>query len=149
MKRTIAILLLLSLIFITSCSEKRCAEEILLEFCKEYPINASLYSSLAHKGDEGYIDGEMLYTLYGTDSFPTAEFSLALYGKVDTVREIGVFLTDMGEDRIELTELITNRIKFLSSFSRGEGFIRKYKGVLVYGFVEDSSYAEALFDRII
>lgn len=149
MKKTIALLLLLSLIFITSCSEKRCADEILLEFCEGYPISANLYSSLAEKGDEGYIDTEMLNALYGTDSLPTAEFSLALYGKVDTVREIGVFLTGMGEDRIELTELLSSRIKFLSSFSSGEGFIRKYKGVLVYGFVEDSSYAEELFDRII
>ena len=149
MKRTIAVLLLLSLIFITSCSNKRSAEDILLEFCKEYPISANFYSSLAHKDDVGYIDAEMLYALYGLEEFPTAEFSLALYGKVDTVREIGVFLTDMGEDRIELTELLSNRIKFLSSFSRGEGFIRKYKGVLVYGFVENSSYAEELFDRII
>ena len=149
MKKTIALLLLLSLIFITSCSEKRCADEILLEFCEGYPISANLYSSLAEKGDEGYIDTEMLNALYGTDSLSTAEFSLALYGKVDTVREIGVFLTGMGEDRIELTELLSSRIKFLSSFSSGEGFIRKYKGVLVYGFVEDSSYAEELFDRII
>lgn len=149
MKKTIALLLLLSLIFITSCSEKRCADEILLEFCEGYPISANLYSSLAEKGDEGYIDTEMLNALYGADSLPTAEFSLALYGKVDSVREIGVFLTGMGEDRIELTELLSSRIKFLSSFSSGEGFIRKYKGVLVYGFVEDSSYAEELFDRII
>ena len=149
MKRTIALLLLLSLILITSCSKKRSAEDILLEFCEGYPISASLYSSLAREGDEGYIDDEMLYTLYGVESFPVAEFSLALYGKVDTVREIGVFLTGNGEDRIELSELLSNRIRFLSSFSDGEGFIRKYKGVLVYGFVENSSYAEELFDRII
>lgn len=149
MKKTLALLIILALIPITSCSEKRCAEEILSEFCNEYPISASLYSSLSHEGDGGYIDSEMLYVLYGTDRFPASEFSLALYGKVDTVREIGVFVTGRGEDRIELTELLSNRIKFLSTFSDGEGFVKKYRGVLVYGFVEDSSYAEELFDRII
>ena len=149
MKRTVAILLLLSLIFVTSCSQRKSAEEILLDFCKEYPIVTTQYSSLSQKDEEGYIDSEMLYTLYGVKSFPIAEFSLVLYGKVDTVREIGVFITSMGEDRIELAKLLSNRIKFLSSFCEGEGFIRKYKGVLVYGFVENSSYAEELFDRII
>lgn len=149
MKRTVALLILISLVLLTSCSKKRCAEEILLEFCDEYPISSNVYSSLAGESNAGYIDSEMLYALYSTEKFPVREFSLVLYGKVDTVREIGVFVTEKGEDRIELTELLSKRISFLSSFSDGEGFVKKYKGVLVYGFVEDSSYAEALFDKII
>ena len=149
MKRAIALLIILLLIPFTSCSEKKDSFAILTEFCDEYPIDSCLYSSQYGKGERGYIDPEMLYSLYGTERFPGCEFSLVMYGKVDTVREIGVFVTEKGEDRIELIELITKRINFLSSFSDGEGFIRKYRGVLVYGFVEDSSYAEALFDRII
>ena len=149
MKRAIALLVFLSLFPFTSCSEKISAEVVLIKFCDEYPISADVYSSLADEGEAGYIDSEMLYALYGTESFPDCEFSLVMYGKVDTVREIGVFVTKKGEDRIELIELITKRINFISSFSGGEGFVRKYRGVLVYGFVEDSTYAEELFDRII
>ena len=58
-------------------------------------------------------------------------------------------MIEMGDDELELTELISRRIDFLSSFTDGEGFIRKYRGVIVYGFVDNASSATALFDRII
>ena len=149
MKRIIAAFLCASLLMLTSCSRDASAEDVLTEFCREYPISASVYSSLSAEGEAGYIDSEMIRLLYGVDEYPTDEFALVLYGKVDTVREIGVFITKDGSERIVIAELLSRRISFLSSFSDGEGFIRKYRGVLVYGFVEDASYAEAIFDRIL
>ena len=149
MKRFFAILLLLSILITTGCAPDRCAQDILLRFCEEYPISANVYSSLSDEGEAGYIDKDMLNTLYGTDKLGIGEFALALYGKVDTVREVGVFVIEMGDDELELTELISRRIDFLSSFTDGEGFIRKYRGVIVYGFVDNASSATALFDRII
>ena len=65
------------------------------------------------------------------------------------MREIGVFIIENGQDKILLTELISGRIGFLSSFAEGEGFVKSYKGVMVYGFVENSARAQELFDRII
>lgn len=149
MKRTATVILFVSIIFLTSCRSEKRSDDILRTFCREYPIDSVVYSSFAHANDEGYIDEEMIFALYGVDEYPACEFSLVLYGKVDTVREIGVFITESADDRIELSELFARRISFLSSFSDGEGFIRKHGGVLVYGFVEDASYAEALFDKII
>lgn len=149
MKRTVCVILFASIIFLTSCKGGRSSDDILKDFCQEYPIDSVIYSSLAYENGEGYIDKEMLLGLYGLDEYPVKEFSLVLYGKVDTVREIGVFITESSEDRIELFEILSRRISFLSSFSDGEGFIRKYKGVIVYGFVMDAAYAESIFDKII
>jgi hypothetical protein len=148
MKRFV-LLLLASVILITSCTETVRAEDVLGKFCREYPVSAVIYSSLSDKNEPGYIDSEMLTALYGTDEYPVTEFALVFYGKVNTVREVGVFVTENGDDVIEITELLTRRISFLSTFSDGEGFIRKYKGVLVYGFVEDSAYVQEIFDGIL
>lgn len=150
MKRIVALLLLLSLhLSLTACSKKQSAADILGEVCREYPISAQIYSSLSAEDEEGYIDAEMMTALFGMDSCPVSEFAVVLYGKVDTVREIGVFITDNGDERIRVSELLSRRISFLSSFSSGEGFIRKYRGVLVYGFVEDASCLEELLDSIL
>ena len=48
-----------------------------------------------------------------------------------------------------LTELISKRLAFLGSFADGEGFIRRYRGVIVYGFVDNSARAQEVFDGII
>ena len=149
MKKTLSLMLLLSFGFIASCSPKRDAEAIAFEFCLAYPMEAQVYSSLLHEHEDGYIDEEMLVSLYGDVEIPTEEFALILYGKVSTVREIGVFITKNSDERMKLFELATNRIEFLSSFFEGEGFIKKYRGVFVYGFINDAERAEEIFDGII
>ena len=148
MKGFLALLIISSILFISSCSEKPCAEDVILCVCREYPIDATVYSSERAEGEEGFIDAEMLDTLYGTSEMPTGEFALVLYGKVDTVREIGVFVTDRGDDVIALVELIGRRMDFLSSVSDGEGFLKKYRGAVVYAFVSDAERIEAIFDGV-
>ena len=147
--RIIALLLLISVLPLTACSQKRSAEDVLTRYCEEHPIDQQIYSSLADEYDTGHIDREMLTSLYGDEEYPVRELALVFYGKVDTVREIGVFITSGGDDVIRASEIAAARIRFLSGFSRGEGFIKKYRGVLVYGFVEDASYTEEIFDRIL
>ena len=149
MRKVLAILLLISVLLLESCSDAHNTEDILSEFCRQYPIDMTVYSSSKKTSEEGYIDADMLNGLYGISEYPVSDFSLVLYGKVDTVREIGVFATKTGEEKIETLELLKNRIDFLSSFSYGEGFIKKYKDILIYGFVENASYAEELFDNIL
>lgn len=149
MKRIALLLLICSLLTLTSCSGKVDAAAVIREFCAQYPLDARVYSSLAGKGEDGYIDDEMLSLLYGSKERPTEEFALALYGKVDTVREIGVFVIRNGDDTIELIETLNKRISFLSSCSDGEGVVRKYKGALVYAFVRDADHAIEIFDGII
>ena len=149
MKRIALLLVFCSLLSLLSCSYKIDAKDTVREFCSLYPIDTMVYSSFAKSYEDGYIDSEMLFTLYGTDDLPTEKFALALYGKVDTVREIGVFIIENGNDTIMLTELIRKRIDFLSSSVDGEGFIKKYKGALVYAFVDDADYARRIFDGII
>ena len=148
MKKTLSLILLLALIFLTSCSKERSAEDIALAFCEAYPLEAQVYSSLSSEYDDGYIDEEMLTAMYGEVEIPAEEFALILYGKVSTVREIGVFIAKTSDERMELYELATNRIEFLSTFVEGEGFIKKYRGVFVYGFVDDALGAERIFDGI-
>lgn len=149
MKRLTALLLLLSLLTLTSCKEERCAKEILYSFCLAYPMDARIYSSLADEGSDGYIDSEMLVALYNGVEPKAREYALVLYGKVSTVREIGVFITNTGDERKEIFELASDRLDFLDSFAQGEGFVRKYRTVTVYGFVDDSAEAIRLFDEIL
>ena len=85
MKRMASVILFISIIFFTSCRSERRSDDILSNFCREYPIDSVIYSSFSHANDEGYIDEEMLFALYGVDEYPVREFSLVLYGKVDTV----------------------------------------------------------------
>lgn len=146
MKRTLAIILLLCLVFLTSCSPERRAEDIAAEFCRGYPLEAKVYSSLADEHEEGYIDAQMLVALYGSDNLSIEEFALILYGKVGTVWEIGIFVTKTSDERMELYELASGRIKLLSSLAEGEAFVRKYRGVFVYGFVDDAERAKRIFD---
>lgn len=149
MKKAISLILLFSLIFLTSCRKTVRAEDIALSFCEGYPLEAKVYSSLSIQGEEGYIDGKMLTALYGISELTVDEFALVLYGKVSTVREFGVFITKNSDDRMEIIELATNRINFLSSFAEGEGFVKKYRTVMVYGFVDNASRAEGLLDGLI
>ena len=149
MRKTFTLFLSILIVFTTSCKTNNSAEDILLGFCAEYPIDSKIYSSVSDGVHTEIIDAEMLDALYGIKEIPIREFALVLYGKVNTVREIGVFITNNGDNEIEILELASKRIDFLSSFADGEGFIKKYRGVLVYGFVEDASYAEAVFDSII
>ena len=147
--RILALVLLLATLLLTSCTQVRHADEVLSEFCREYPIDRQIYSSLANEREEGYVDREMLRALYGVSECPVRDFALVFYGKVDTVREIGVFVIGRGDDVVEISELAARRISFLSAFSDGEGFIKKYKGALVYGFVESAADTEAIFDSIL
>ncbi len=149
MKRTAAILLLISLLLLISCSERACAADVAAEFCRAYSLDGRVYSSLAKEGEDGYIDDEMLHALYGDSDCLVTEFAIVLYGKVSTVREIGVFIAENGSERMELLELATDRVSFLSSFADGEGFVKKYRAAVVYGFVDDASRAEGLLDSLI
>ena len=149
MKKAISLLLLFSLIFLVSCKKTMSAYEIAHSFCEAYPLESKVYSSLRTQDEEGYIDDEMLTALYGTTDLATDEFALVLYGKVNIVREFGVFITRNSDERMKITKLATDRISFLSSFAKGEGFIKKYRNVTVYGFVEDAARAEGLLDSLI
>ena len=149
MKRIPAIILLLSMLFVTSCSARADAEELLLTFCDEYPISAEILSSLADEGEDGYVTDEVREVLFsGYDRLPD-EYALALYGRVDTIMEAGVFITDSADERMALYELLKKRIDLLSSFTDGEGFMKNYHGIFVYAFVSDRERAEKLFDAII
>lgn len=149
MKRVFVFLLILIEIFLTSCHKRVSAEAILCEFSSAYPISATVYSPVRKNGEDGYIDEEMLFGMYGVTDHPTDEYALVLHSKVSTVREIGVFVTESGDERLRLYELLTDRIALLSSFADGEGFIRKYRAVVVYGFVDDSERALRLFDSLL
>ena len=149
MKRIFALLTCICTLLLSACSRDVRADEVLVRALREYPLEADVYSSLNKEGEDGFVDSEMLIALYGVSEHPTAEFALALYGKVDTVREIGVFSTDGGADIIGLTELLERRLDFLASASDGEKFLKKYKGAIVYAFVGDASRIEAIFDSLI
>ena len=149
MKKVISLILLISLVWLTSCQKTPSAASVALSFCEAYPLEAEVYSSLSEKGEKGYIDAEMLTALYGTSELSVDEFALVLYGKVGTVYEFGVFLTENSDEKMDVIELATNRINFLSSFARGEGFVKKYRTLVVYGFVDDASRAERLLDSLI
>lgn len=149
MRRLIALALLLSILFITSCSVDAGAEDILSQFCLEYPISADILSSLADKGEAGYVTDEVRRVLFDGYNRLPREYAVVLYGRVDTVLEAGVFLTEGQDERMALYELLTNRINTLSSFSDGEGFIKNYHGIFVYAFVTDAGRAQSIFDAII
>ncbi len=149
MKKAISIILLLSLMTITSCKGTGNALDIAYSFCEEYPLEAEVYSSLFSEGEDGYIDDEMLVALYGKSELSVSEFAIVLYGKVGTVYEVGVFITPNGHQRMDIVELAKYRIDFLSSLAEGEGFIKKYRTVTVYGFLDDPSRAERLLDSLI
>ena len=149
MKKAITILMLLSFAFLTSCTETKNPMDIALAFCDEYPLDATVYYSSAAEDENGYIDTEMLMTIFSINNHPVNDYALVLYGKVSTVRELGVFVTRNSNERMKVTELAPNRIRFLESFVDGEGFIKKYRTMTVYGFVDDASRAEWLLDNLI
>ena len=149
MKKAISIVLLFSLLLLSSCTETKNSMDIALAFCDGYPLDATVYSSLATENDQGYIKSEMLMTMFAIAEHPVSDYTLVLYGKVSAVRELGVFVTRNSDERMKVTELATSRIEFLESFVDGEGFIKKYRTVTVYGFFDDVSRAEWLIDNLI
>ena len=50
---------------------------------------------------------------------------------------------------MKVYEIASERVELLSSLADGEGFVRKYKGVIVYGFVDDSAKAISILEKII
>ena len=149
MKRAVAVLIVVSLLTLVSCEATPSATDVLSSFCDAYHIDSQVYSSLSEYGDDGYIDSDMLRALYGMDDALVDEFALVLYGKVSTVREIGVFIARSGEERMKVYEIASERVELLSSLADGEGFVRKYKSVIVYGFVDDSAKAISILEKII
>ena len=149
MKKVITILTLLSFVLFTSCTETKNPMDIALAFCDGYPLDATVYYSSAPEDEKGYIDTEILMTIFSIDDHPVNDYALVMYGKVSTVRELGVFITRNSDERMKVAELATNRIRFLESFVDGEGFIKKYRTITVYGFVDDASRAEWLLDNLI
>lgn len=149
MNRLLALLLSFVLVFITSCTHETSAEETIREVCRAYPINAVVYSSRASEYEDGYISEEMLVALYGVQEIPSPELAVVMYGEVGSAREIGAFAVRTGSERMRLFELATERIDFLSSFVDGEGFVKKYHGVLVYGFVDDAVSLERVLDSLL
>ena len=149
MKRLFALLLSFVLVFITSCTREASAEAVLRELCRVYPINAVVYSSRASEYEDGYISEDMLVALYGESDIPASEIAVVMYGDVGAAREIGAFTVRTGSERMRLFELATERINFLSSFVDGEGFVKKYHGVMVYGFVDDALSVERVLDSLL
>lgn len=147
MKKILSVLLAL-LLLLSSCSRRYGAEEILLAFCSRFGIDATVYSSLCEEGEEGYIYPETLELLYGAGRISAREFAIAVYGNLFAARELGVFVLGGGADT-ELYELATRRIDLLSDLSSGEGFIKKYHGVFIYGFVDNAREAELVLDGIL
>ena len=149
MKRAVALLIIISILSLASCKSAPSATDVLSSFCSEYPIDSQIYSSLAEYGDDGYIDADMLRALYGVEKAPVDEFAVVLYGKVSTVREIGVFIASNSDERMKAYEFASERVDLLLSLADGEGFVRKYKGIIVYGFVEDNKRAISILEKII
>ncbi len=147
MKRAI-VSFIVCLALLTSCSKKQSAEDVVLGLIREYPIDSIVYSSRCEKVDEGYIDEQMLVLLFGVDEYPVDDFALVLYGKVDIVQEIGVFFTHNSDERMKVTMLLSERIALLDSLSNGEGFIKKYRSAIVYGFVDDPDRVISIFDKL-
>ena len=147
MKRAI-VSFIVCLALLTSCSKKQSAEDVVLGFIREYTIDSIVYSSRCEKVDEGYIDEQMLVLLFGVDEYPVDDFALVLYGKVDIVQEIGVFVTHNSDEHMKVTMLLSERIALLDSLSNGEGFIKKYRSAIVYGFVDDPDRVISIFDKL-
>lgn len=148
MRKTVALLLFMSMLFFTSCASRSRPCDVVSSICMEYPIDATVYSSTYLNGEKGYINSEMLLNLYDTDDLPADEFAIVLYGKVGNVREIGVFATSNGYQKLELITLISKRIEFLDSFAEGEGFVKKYRGAVAYGFVDNAEKVISILDKV-
>ena len=91
----------------------------------------------------------MLTMLFGLSDPSGIEIAFVSYGDVGTVREIGIFSARGSEERMYLFELASDRISFLSTFVDGEGFVKKYRGVIAYGFVDDAIALQKALDALL
>ena len=152
MKKTVKTLVSVALIFsaflsVASCSRKeRNAYDILLRFCEAYPLYGTVYNSGT---PEDELDDILTLLFEGEEGrVPRGNFAVMLYGSMDTVSEVGVFVTSFGHEIIDVIELAERRIGILDDSSEGEGFIIRDREVVVYGFVGDKDRAVRLFKYI-
>ena len=139
MKRiALCIIIIVALMLLSSCgADYTDSYKVVSDFCSDYRISGRVYSSLSGEGEEGYIDPSMIHLMFSRTELLPDDYALLMHTRLDTVFEIGVFVTRSGDERMELSEMCLDRIALLSSLSRGSGEVMIKDNLLIYFFTED------------
>ena len=150
MKKIISLFLLIPCLCLCSCRGKYDKTVgIVSDFISEYGISCTLYSSLADEGEDGYIPPELCKQLFtNTDVLPH-DYSLVLHSRLDSVFELGVFLSDDASDRLAICDECAGRVKLLESLSEGEGRVLIKNNLVIYIFSKDIENALAILERVL
>ena len=156
LKRIVTLLLIFSMLLLTSCHKEESADLILRNFCGSYGLVAGrVYSTEEREGTEGYLEPQLLTTLYGTDTRPFFQSAaVMLYADMDTLLECGVFVCRGGAGRLydilETEKLLSYRIRQIRLiFPEAQGQILRYGNSVVYTVLPDNARAERLFSRLL
>ena len=150
MKKIIAIFLILPCVFLQSCRGKyNETAGVVSDFIREYGISAVPYSSLAKEGDDGFITPELCKQLFtNTDVLPR-DYTLVLHSRLDSVFELGVFLSDDASDRLMIAEECGGRVRLLESLTEGEGRVFIKNNLVIYIFSKDVENALKTLERVL
>lgn len=151
MKRiALCIIVIVTLVLFSSCGrEYTDSLRIVNDFCSDYGISGRIYSSLAQEGETGHLDSSLVQIMFSRTELLPENYSLLMHTRLDSVFELGAFVTDSSEERMELSEMCLERIGVLSSLSQGSGEVVIRDNLLVYFFAEDAEGVKESLDRIL
>lgn len=150
MKKIISLLMLISCLCLYSCrGEYDKTVGVVSDFIKEYGISCTIYSSLAPEGEDGYISPELCKQLFANTDVLPPDYSLVLHSKLDSVFELGVFLSNDAADRLAILDECAGRVRLLESLTDGEGRVLIKNNLVIYIFLKDIENALSILERVL
>ena len=145
MKRPIALVLLLSLFLLFSCSGGKVSpSDTVLAFREGYLPSGRVYLSDAEEGGEYYAPAGLLSDMLLFSPSDTVRWALLLHSRLDYTAELGIFTPGDSEEGLRIYEACLSRIALLRQVGVfGEGFAFLHRGAVIYGFFENGDEARS------
>ena len=149
MKKLCAFVIFISIFTcLCSCSSRyESTERVARIFATLYGIDGRIYSSLKTEGDDGFIEPSVKSTLFNRVELLPYDYTLIIHSRLDSVFELGLFLSPSASERRELSEMCLERISLLSSLADGEGKVLMRDNLVIYLFSSDIERAEACINK--
>lgn len=146
-KLMILVIILVSVHSFSACGRDISADGFMREFAAVYPLEGTVYTSLAEFGEEGYMDDELFRRIYAYRGDMPEEFAIYLNKRPERGEECGIFKAD-GVGTEAIAEFCIRRIKLLSE-KNTEGMLLTSGEYVFYSTLSDSERAKELFYRLI
>lgn len=118
----VCVLLFISVIlcsFFVSCGKNSDPYELMLEFCKIYGIEDTVFSPTLAEGDAGYANDAFFELVFGEKPYSVSDYAVVFLSSLDFVGECALLLCYSEGDALDACLLLRERLDLLKSMGTG------------------------------